>query len=191
VQEDGKPCKQRGWLGGELCFQHDPETAELRKLAGRPRKKLITVTKGQEVEGLLDETMADLRAGRVKPGQAYAVGYLAQLMLMARASRVKETKFDAKWFWEMADLMIALDKGKKSLEEKRRKAREEKKAKRMKPRIETDEPASAEASAGGHRLEGTEEDEEDHGEKGEPEEGEGDETMASAECGIDPDARRE
>jgi hypothetical protein len=126
VTPDGKRCKQRGWMGGEYCFQHDPETAELRRLAGRPKKKLITVTKGQQVEALLDETMDELRAGRMKPGQAYAVGYLAQLMLMARQSRVRETKFDVKWFWDMVDLMVAFEYGEKKMKEKAREAGEEK-----------------------------------------------------------------
>ncbi|MGH9651002.1 MAG: hypothetical protein ACRD3I_11090 [Terriglobales bacterium] len=128
VMEDGRKCKQRGWLGGEFCFQHDPEAAELRKLAGRPRKERLT--KGQEVEELLDETLEELRRGRMKPGQAYAVGYLAQLMLMARETRHRETKLDVKWFREMSDLVIAFDDAEKSLKEKRRKAREEKKAKK-------------------------------------------------------------
>jgi len=137
--EDGKRCKQRGWMGGEYCFQHDPETAELRRLAGRPRRhrgrprtKLITVTKGQEVEELLEETLHELRAGRMKPGQAYAVGYLAQLMLAARASRLREVKLDPKWFWEMVDIAIAFDNASKNLKEKRRKAREERKVKKAK-----------------------------------------------------------
>ncbi|MCI0409632.1 MAG: hypothetical protein L0191_13900 [Acidobacteria bacterium] len=128
VLEDGTRCKQRGWLGAEFCFQHDPETAELRKLAGRRSQERLT--KGQEVEELLDEAMEELRAGRMKPGQAYAVGYLAQLMLAARVTRLKETKLDVKWFWEMADLAIAFDNAQKSLKEKARKARKEKKARK-------------------------------------------------------------
>ncbi|MCI0657235.1 MAG: hypothetical protein L0170_09215 [Acidobacteria bacterium] len=144
VAEDGTRCKQRGWLGGEFCFQHDPETAELRKLAGRRSQERLT--KEQEVEELLDEAMEELRAGRMKPGQAYAVGYLAQLMLTARVTRLRETKLDVKWFWEMTDLAIAFDDAQKSLKEKARKAREEKKAKKArKARGSEDEKGTEEA----------------------------------------------
>ena len=128
VMEDGKKCKQSGWLGGEFCFQHDPEAAELRKLAGRPSKERLT--KGEEVEELLDETLTELQEGRMKPGQAYATGYLAQLMLMARETRRREVKLDVKWFREMVDLIVNLDDAQKSLKEKKRKAREEKKKKK-------------------------------------------------------------
>lgn len=142
VMEDGKKCKQRGWLRGEFCFHHDPGTAELRKLAGRPRRKLITVTKGQQVEALLDETMEELRAGRMKPGQAYAVGYVAQLMLMARESRRREAKFDVKWFWDMVDLMVAFENAEKKAKEKAEVAKEERKRKKAKKAREADSFAS-------------------------------------------------
>jgi len=143
VMEDGRKCKQRPWLGGELCFQHDPEAAELRKLAGRPSKERLT--KGQEVEELLEETLEELRAGRMKPGQAYAVGYLAQLMLAARESRRKEVKLDVKWFWDMVDLVLALEDGEKALKEK--KAREAREAREAgEPQITADERGSGESS---------------------------------------------
>lgn len=162
---DGKRCKQKGWMGGEFCFQHDPETAELRRLAGRPSKKRLT--KGQEVEELLEETLHELRAGRMNAGQAYAVGYLAQLMLAARASRLREVKLDPKWFWEMVDLAIAMDEGAKSLKEKKRKAREEKKKKATEAKAAEDEPEEAESFVSPSEAE-----DEPFGSQGEPQ-GEG------------------
>ncbi|MGH9779130.1 MAG: hypothetical protein ACRD5I_12030 [Candidatus Acidiferrales bacterium] len=90
------------------------------------------------MEKLLDETLTEVQAGRMKPGQAYAVGYLAQLMLMARESRRKEVKLDVKWYWDMVDLVVTMDDAKKSLKEKARNAREEKKAKKAREAEEED-----------------------------------------------------
>ncbi len=172
VMLDGKRCKQRGWLGGEFCFQHDPEAAELRKLAGRPSKKRLT--KGEEVEELLDETMEELRAGRMKPGQAYATGYLAQLMLMARETRHREVKLDVKWYWDMVDLIVTMDDAKKSLKEKERKAREEKKRKKAReakkqenrePQMNPPAPRLRRAGTDEHGSGGTKGDEEGNGEE--------------------------
>lgn len=63
-----------------MCFHHDPEAAELRQNAGRPRGaiKILTAT---EVNQLLAETLEQVKAGKLEAGQAYAVGYLAQLIL--------------------------------------------------------------------------------------------------------------
>ena len=80
VFPDGRRCKQRRWRQKELCFHHDPEAAELRQNAGRPRSaiKILTAT---EVHHLLTETLEQVKAGKIKAGEAYAVGYLAQLIL--------------------------------------------------------------------------------------------------------------
>jgi len=146
VMEDGRKCKLRPWLGKEFCFQHDPETAELRKLAGRPSNR--AAKSAHEVQELLGEMLEELRKGRMKPGQAYAAGYLAQLMLTAQESRRREIKLDVKWFWDMVDLLLALEDGQKSLEEKKEKEAKESGQPRMNPssslRAGTDERRSEE-----------------------------------------------
>jgi len=45
VREDGKRCRQKAWRGKKVCYQHDPEMAELRRSAGRPQDlgRLATV----------------------------------------------------------------------------------------------------------------------------------------------------
>jgi hypothetical protein len=77
---DGRRCGNRRWQESELCFQHDPEAAELRKNAGRPPSclKVMTVT---EIQETLAGALEELREGRMAPGQAYALGYLAQLLV--------------------------------------------------------------------------------------------------------------
>jgi hypothetical protein len=95
------------------------------------------------VQELLGETLEELQAGRMKPGQAYATGYLAQLMLAAQAARRKEYKIDVKNFWEIVDLVLAFDDAKKSLKEKARKAREEKRAKEAREAEERQEADEA------------------------------------------------
>lgn len=117
VGPEGERCKQSRWAGKKVCFQHDPQAAELRMQARR--RGTQRVTKADEVEELLNETLEDLRSGRIKIGQAYAVGYLAQLMLAAQQARLKEVKLDVKWFWDMVDLGVALENAEKKLKEKK------------------------------------------------------------------------
>ncbi len=79
VHADGKRCKQRRWREKELCFHHDPEAAELRKHRGVPVSGLRIIS-ATEVHALLTKALEDLQAGRINPGEAYAIGYLAQLV---------------------------------------------------------------------------------------------------------------
>ncbi len=137
VLGDGKRCRQRAWRGKGVCYQHDPEAAELRKKAGRPafakasldyaRDKsaggLMTVA---EVQGLLAEALGDLRAGRIKPGEAYAVGYLAQLALTAIGAVRRESKLDVKHFWEVVELGAAIETAEEMKAEMEKEAQQEK-----------------------------------------------------------------
>ena len=77
---DGRRCKNRRWREREVCFHHDPEAAELRKNPGQPVSRLRVLT-ATEVQEVLAETLAELRAGRLPVGRAYAIGYLGQLLL--------------------------------------------------------------------------------------------------------------
>ncbi len=109
ISEEGERCKQKVWRGMKVCYQHDPEAAELRRHAGRPRNP-IELTSVQAVQESLAEAMRDLRGGKIKPGQAYAAGYLAQLALTALELERKESKLDVKHFWDVVDLGAAFEK---------------------------------------------------------------------------------
>jgi hypothetical protein len=97
VFADGRRCRMRRW-GAELCFHHDPAAAEKRRNRGRPlsRLQLLTAT---EVHALLTETMRRLHAGQIPAGEAYATGYLAQLLL-GNLKQVREEFAEAKTEWD-------------------------------------------------------------------------------------------
>ena len=122
VSKDGAKCKQKAWRGRRVCYQHDPEMGELRRKAGRPRNpvRLMSV---RDVQELLAETLEELRAGEIGPGEAYATGYLAQLALAAQGASRRESKLDVKHFWEMVDLGAAVEKA-AELQKERNKERE-------------------------------------------------------------------
>lgn len=112
VFEDGRRCRMRRW-GEELCFHHDPAAAERRKNRGRPLSRLRMLT-ATEVHALMTETLQKLQAGRISAGEAYATGYLAQLVL-GNLRKVKEEFADAKNEWEhhieVISRVRALDEG--------------------------------------------------------------------------------
>jgi len=112
VFEGGRRCRMRRW-GAELCFHHDPAAAEKRKNRGRPLSRLRMLA-ATEVHALLTETMRRLQAGEVSAGEAYATGFLAQLVL-GNLDRVKEEFKQAKNWWEHKVEVItrvrALDEG--------------------------------------------------------------------------------
>jgi len=120
VLEDGRRCKQKAWRGKEVCYQHDPDAAELRSQAGRPRDPMYLVSV-QAVQLSLTETLEDLRAGRIKAGEAYAAGYLAQLALTALDVGRRERKLDVKHFWEMVDLGATIEDAVKLAKERKKK----------------------------------------------------------------------
>lgn len=116
--EDGRRCRMRRW-GAELCFHHDPAAAEKRKNRGRPLSRLRMLA-ATEVHALLTDTMRRLQAGQILAGEAYATGYLAQLVL-GNLARVKEEFKEAKNWWEHKVEVItrvrALDEGRGEGEE--------------------------------------------------------------------------
>lgn len=161
VLADGRRCKQRRWRGQNVCFQHDPEAAKLRKKAGRrahanvlagqpaygnasagkPRTPagLMTVA---EVQEWLARTLEELREKRITPGEAYAAGYLAQLALAALGAARRESKLDVKHFWEMVDLGAAIHKAVELAKERKK----EKEAKEAEEAREAEEGEEAEES---------------------------------------------
>jgi len=131
VMEDGQRCKQKAWRGKQVCYQHDPEMAELRRKAGRPAyaeasagkpRNPVRLMTTRDVQELLAETAEDLRAGTIGAGEAYATGYLAQLALAAQGAARRESKLDVKHFWEVVDLGAAIERALKMQEERKREA---------------------------------------------------------------------
>ncbi len=114
VHADGKRCKQRRWREKELCFHHDPEAAELRKHRGVPVSELRMMSK-TEVHALLTKAIEDLQGKRISPGEAYALGYLAQLVLAnykAMADEYDWVKSNWDRWQEIRWRLLALDEGK-------------------------------------------------------------------------------
>lgn len=94
---DGRRCRMRRW-GAELCFHHDPAAAERRKNRGRGLSRLGLMT-ATEVHELLARTLRRLEAGEISPGEAYARGYLAQLLL-GNLKGVREEFETARTAWD-------------------------------------------------------------------------------------------
>jgi len=90
VSPDGFRCKAVPLSGKELCFFHDPESAELRRRAGvaggraRARKvlaeaKLSRLDSRESLIDLLSETVQQVRTGQIDPKVANAIGYLVNV----------------------------------------------------------------------------------------------------------------
>jgi len=112
----------------------------------------VPLTTVEDVQESLAETMTELQAGKIKPGQAYAAGYLAQLALTALDVDRRERKLDVKHFWEVVDLGATFERAAEMAKE-RRKQKEAKEAK-----------CARGAPASGGEAEETEEAEENGGE---------------------------
>jgi hypothetical protein len=115
VWPEGQQCKQRRWRGKELCYQHHPDAAELRKNAGRRALSAIKVLTATEVHQMLAEALEAVRDGEMPPGQAYAVGYLGQLLLGNLESVYEEydwvkTRWD-RYHHELYNRVRRLDEG--------------------------------------------------------------------------------
>ncbi|HXE76585.1 MAG TPA: hypothetical protein VNN18_13250 [Candidatus Xenobia bacterium] len=113
LHPDGRRCQQRRWRNKEVCYHHDPEAAEQRKNRARAVSWLGMIS-GTEVHALLARVIDDLRANRIKPGQAYAVGYLAELLLRNYHRMAYEyDKVKSNWerWREIGDRVHALDIG--------------------------------------------------------------------------------
>lgn len=96
VRKDGQTCGAPAQAGKRFCFFHDPEKAaevKAAKSAGG-KTQALKVLKPAEVDilhsptipdivDLLCQTVADVRAGRIDPKVANAVGYLSNVMLKA------------------------------------------------------------------------------------------------------------
>lgn len=113
VMADGQRCRQRRWAGKELCFQHDPEAAEQRKQQGK-RWSHLRLVSATEVQEILARTLEKVEQGRLPVNRAYAVGYLAQLLLgNLKEARREYSGAKTEWDWcqEIWGRVRALDAG--------------------------------------------------------------------------------
>jgi hypothetical protein len=81
---DGRRCKKWRWAGRKFCFQHDPKAVKQRREVEEeeePQGGQLRVLTATEIQERLAGVMEEVREGKLSAGKAYALGYLAQLML--------------------------------------------------------------------------------------------------------------
>lgn len=102
TRRDGQPCGAQAQAGREWCYFHDPEKAEeVRAAKSKGGSKVTTLTvvkpwRGQpdevtvlkspttiDIVSLLADTIDEVKAGKIDPRVANAVGYLSGVMLKA------------------------------------------------------------------------------------------------------------
>jgi hypothetical protein len=91
VLADGRRCRKPRWAGREQCYLHAPEAAGKRELSARAASPMHLLT-AKEVHELLSRTMEEVQAGTMTAGRAYAIGYLAQMLLATLKALDKEAE---------------------------------------------------------------------------------------------------
>lgn len=76
----GMVCKRWAMRGSNFCYHHRPLPAD-RPHDGSMLHPLARLADPADIYDVLRETLNAARQGRLAPGQAYAVGYLAQVLL--------------------------------------------------------------------------------------------------------------
>jgi hypothetical protein len=108
LYEDGGRCRNRRWAGKKLCFQHDPEAAALRKHKSKgaaehnkdeseDELELEGLLTPKAIHQLLSRTLTAVEEGKMRVSRAYAVGYLASMLLATLKELNKEASGDADW----------------------------------------------------------------------------------------------
>ena len=105
VHAGGKPCGGFAIAGSGFCFAHDPASAARRADARRRGGKAgrvatlaesgVSVRTLGDVVAVVEETINDVRVGRVDVRVANAVGYLANVAMKAIAQSDIEARLDA------------------------------------------------------------------------------------------------
>lgn len=79
---DGRRCRAAHMKGSEWCFFHDPALH-----TPPPPLALLTAS---ELHALLGRAIRDVQQNRLTAGQAYAIGYLAQLLFTQQENVQRE-----------------------------------------------------------------------------------------------------
>ena len=99
----GQPCSAPPRPGRPYCLWHDPEAdtqrrelsrrgGQARSNAARARKKLPAgVLSNDELRGVVGQTIADVRSGKVEPGVGSSVASLARAYVAVTAAGAVET----------------------------------------------------------------------------------------------------
>lgn len=106
TKTDGSQCGGFATSSSLYCFAHDPELVEKRKEARRkggnagkiepnPAAQEMPVRTVEDVLGLMEATINDVRTGRVDVKVANAVGYLANVSLKVIQASELEARMDA------------------------------------------------------------------------------------------------
>lgn len=80
--EDGQQCRAARLLDSDYCFFHDPLVEDSRQELEQLEE--LQLGRPSEVHGLLVEIIKQVRKNRLKPKQAYALGWLVQLLMQNR-----------------------------------------------------------------------------------------------------------
>jgi hypothetical protein len=117
LYEDGGRCRKRRWAGKKICFQHDPEAAERRKHKSKgvvehgdeneEEKQPVGLLTPQAIHKMLSRTLTAVEEGKMQVSRAYAVGYVASMLLATLKELNKEASGDADWsevFRQLAEL---------------------------------------------------------------------------------------
>ncbi len=105
TRANGQPCGGYAIGRGDYCFAHAPDQTAQRDAARRRGGQAgrmavlpesdVPVRSLQDVVALVEETINDVRAGRVDVRVANAVGYLANVALKAIEQADIETRLEA------------------------------------------------------------------------------------------------
>ena len=95
TKSDGEECRAAAMEGSRYCFFHNPDTQEARKAAQRRGGQVsgtvvlpeetadLPLRSGKDVSAFLEETINQVRKGRLAPKVATTVGYLSGLLMKA------------------------------------------------------------------------------------------------------------
>ena len=78
---EGQMCKRWAMRGSHFCYNHQPMQNPAAASDGASLHPLARLANPEDVFDVLRETLNAVRLGRIVPAQAYAVGFLAQLVL--------------------------------------------------------------------------------------------------------------
>jgi hypothetical protein len=105
MRQNGMPCGGFSIGGSVYCFAHAPDQTakreDARRRGGQAGKvatlpeSTVQVRSIRDVVGLVEETINDVRAGRVDVRVANAVGYLANVAIKAIEQSDLESRLEA------------------------------------------------------------------------------------------------
>lgn len=93
---NGAPCRRWASRDSEFCFYHQPDHSQQERHEAEHLHPLMRLASPEDIFDVVRETLNAVRLGRIRPGRAYAVGYLVDVWLRVR----KELK------WQQRDAAL-------------------------------------------------------------------------------------